>query len=158
MKRLVGLAFALCLGVLLLAPSAWKARAAEKEAKGDTVLFVVTPNKVLGNPHLALKAGKYTEIEAVAVQPEAGALDVSAIKLKGVNLAKGKYTAEQCKLSGKDSKPIILEIYFVQKVPEKTKLTNIKYKGEAVATYKQLFGVVKDKPLYVFEATVTKNK
>jgi hypothetical protein len=152
MNRLVGFAFALGLGLLPLVSGPVKVRAAEK--KGGTVLFVVLPNKLVGNPHLALKSGKFTTIEVVA---EAGALDVSAIKLKGVKLAKGKYAAEQCKLSGKNAKPIILQIYFVQKVPAKTKLTNIKYKGEAVATYKLGFGGAKDKPVHVFEARVAKD-
>jgi hypothetical protein len=147
MKRLVG--FVVALAVVPLAPSGPKANA---EGKADTVLFVVMPNRLLDNPHLAIKDGKYTEIEVVAVVGDAGALDVSAIKLEGVTLNTGKYPAEQCKLSGKDTKPIILEIYFAQKVPEKMKLTNIKYKGEAVATYKLGIGSGKDKPLPIFEA------
>src|SRR5262245_31819369 len=155
MNRLAGFALALCLGVGLLVPMSREARAADKE---ETVLFVVMPNKLIGNPHLALKDGKYNEIETVAVLGDAGALDVSAIKLEGVKLPTGKYAAEQCKVSGKDIKPIVLEIYFAQKVPEKSKLTNIKYKGEAVTTYKLAFGGGKEKPLPVLEATVTKVK
>jgi len=151
MMRPAGFAFALCLGAAFLAPCAGDARAAD-----DTVLFVVMPNKLIGNPHLALKDGKFTEIETVSVLGDAGALDVSTIKLEGINLPTGKYAAEQCKLSGKDQKPIVLEIYFAKKVPEKSKLTNIKYKGEAVTTYKLTFGGGKDKPLPVFEATISK--
>ena len=109
-----------------------------------------------GNPHLALKDGKFTEIEAIAVFGDEKALDVSAIALKGVDLAKGKYPAAQCKLSGKDAKPTITEIYCARKLPDKAKLTNIKYKGEAVATYKLGFGMGKDKPVHVFEASVAK--
>ncbi len=36
------------------------------------------------------------------------------------------------------------------------KLTNIKYKGEAVATYKMAVGSGKEKPLPIFEATKSK--
>jgi hypothetical protein len=153
MKRLASFVFALGLAAWPLAPSTPEVYA---EEKGDTVLFVVMPNKLLDNPHLALKDGKYTEIETIAVVGDAGALDISAIKLEGVTLNTGKYTAEQCKLAGKDTKPIVLEVYFAQKVPEKMKLTNIKYKGEAVATYKLGIGSGKDKPLPIFEATKSK--
>ena len=152
MKRLVGLALALGLFALLPAP-ADRVAAADKDG---TIVFVMIPNKLLDNPHLAVKDGKYTEIEVLAMLPDVKALDVSAIKLEGAGLNTGKYTAEQCKLSGKDAKPIVLEIYFAQKVPEKTKLANIKYKGEATVTYKQAIGGAKDKPLPVFEATKSK--
>jgi hypothetical protein len=116
----------------------------------------VVPNKLIGNPHLDLKDGKFTDTETVAVLGDGSALDAKEIKLEGVKLEKGKYTAVQCKLSGKDAKPIVLEIYFAQKVAEKAKLTNIKYKGEAVATYKLTIADNKDKPQHVFEASVGK--
>ena len=146
MKRVAG-----CVVILLLTSSLGNQSAAQEKAKADSVLFLVTPNRILGNPHLDLKNGKYTEIETVAVL--GSALEAKEIKLEGVKLEKGKYTAVQCKLSGKDAKPIILEMYFAQKVPEKAKFSNIKYRGEAVATYKVGFGENKDKPLHVFEAS-----
>jgi len=156
MKRLVGCVLLACLGALPIGMSVCSARAEEEKAGGDTVLFLVLPNRVAGNPHLALKEGKFTEVETVTAAGDADALDASAIKLTGVQLTTGKYPGAQCKLSGKEAKAIILQIYFAQKVPAKTRLTNIRYKGQAVATYKLGFGGGKDSPVHVFQASVAK--
>jgi hypothetical protein len=153
MKRLFGCVFVAALAGLLPAPAAREAAAGEG-TKADTVLFLVLPNRLAGNPHLDLKAGKYTKIEPIMALGEA--LDASAIKLKGVTLATGKYPAAQCKLTAKDGKAIVLQIYFARQVPPKTVLTNIRYKGEAVATYKLGFGGGKDSPVHVFQASVAK--
>jgi hypothetical protein len=152
MKRLVGSGFVV-LTALVSGSVAWQGAHAQ-EQKADTVLFLVLPNRLIGNPHLALKDGKYTQIETIAAPGDA--LDASAISLKGITLATGKYPAQQCKVSGKNDKGIVLQIYFARQIPPKTILSNIQYKGEAVASYELGFGGGKNLPVYVFQASVAK--
>jgi hypothetical protein len=153
MNRLLGSAFVI---TLMLAGLSSRPAAAQ-DKKDNTVTFLVIPNKFDGNPHLALKDAKFTDIETILSLADIEALDASSIKLEGVTLNKGKYTAIQSKLSGKGVDAKVVQIYFARKVPDKSKLSNIKYKGEAMAIYKQgSFGSDKERPVHVFEATVSK--
>jgi hypothetical protein len=151
MNRVIG--SVLVLALLLAASGGAPAPAQDK--KDNTVTFLVLPNKFADNPHLALKDGKFTDIETIF--DGTGPLEAADIKLEGVKLNKGKYPAIQCKVTGKGIDAKVLEFYFAQKVPDKSKLSNIKYKGEAMAIYKQGgFGSDKERPVYVFEATLSK--
>jgi hypothetical protein len=153
MKRFIGLALVALGAALALWPASREASAGPKE---DKVLFLVLPNKLLGDPHLDIKNGKVTEIEVVAMLGGDDGMNVSEINLPGVKLATGKYLAGQCKLSGKDVKASIQQIYFSRKLEPKMKLSGIVYKGEATATYKLAFGGGKGQPVHVFEASVGK--